>query len=479
MQRGDEFELRIDSLAFGGEGVGRLTEGDKSLVVFVEDTVPGDLIKVRIGTLKKNYAIGYFVDFVEKSPIRIQPRCKHFGKCGGCALQFLAYEEQLGIKSKQVCDAIKRIGGFDESVVLPIIGCKEPWNYRNKMDFSFNEKLDGGIDLGLHEKRRHHDVVELTECFLMNDYIGAMVVKVQKFFRERYAGSGASTGVPVSLIVREGKNSGEILVNLIFENGEPSFLDEFKDLVLTFLEKENFPENLRGGGPAGLKGNFPFPKIASIYFTNVINKKGSPKLIKEKLLWGAPVIHEFLEMENGDKLQFEISPQAFFQPNTKQAELLYGEVIKAAALTGNEIVYDLFCGAGTIGSFCAHAAKKVYGIEINESAVKNANDNANLNGITNIEFFAGDVAKVLPSIKEKPDVVIVDPPRNGMDVRAVELILQINPKRIVYVSCNPTTLARDLKLFAEEGYKLAHVQPVDMFPHTYHIENVAVMNRGD
>ncbi len=425
MKKGDLIDLRIESLAFGGEGVGRHPEDDRSLAVFVEDSVPGDHLRVRIGAIKRSYARGYIEEFLEKAPIRIEPRCRHFGTCGGCVLQYLGYEEQKKIKEQQVRDAIRRIGGLPENAVRPIIGCLQPWYYRNKMEFSFSRSIEGMLSLGLHVRRRHHDVVELTECFLPNDFTGGFVAQMRDFFRKQDAsGRLPPEIIPMALAVREGKNSGEIMVNLIFENGEPEFLDEWKESVLSFFGGQNFPDvsgannspsNQRGPHPQGFQENCPHRKIASIYFTNIINKKGSRKSIQEKLLWGAPVIHEHLRLENGTSLKFEISPQAFFQPNTSQAEVLYGEALKAAALTGNEIVFDLYCGAGTIGSFCAHTAKKVYGIEMNPSAVKNAEANASLNNITNIEFICGDVGKSLSGISEKPDVIILDPPRNGLD----------------------------------------------------------------
>jgi 23S rRNA (uracil1939-C5)-methyltransferase len=502
MKKGDVIDIRIESLAFGGEGIGRFVEDERALAVFVEDTVPGDFVRARIGAVKRNFARGYIVEFIEKAPIRIEPRCKHFGSCGGCVLQYLAYEDQKKIKEQQVRDAIRRIGGFDESVVLPIIGCETPWYYRNKMEFSFSRDLEGKLWLGLHVKRRHHDVIELTECFLQNDYTGRLVVAARDFFRKKDAEGGISAEMqPMALAVREGKNSGEVMVNLIFENGEPEFLGEFVMLIRNFFGEASFtevrceansggvscqansPSTRWGPSPQVFQENLPGRKLASIYFTNIINKKGSRKLIQEKLLWGSPVIHEYLNVAGGVSLKFEISPQAFFQPNTKQAEVLYGEALKAARLTGRdagqageETVFDLYCGAGTIGSFCAHSAKKVYGIEMNESAVKNAEANANLNGIKNIEFMCGDVAKILPDIRDKPDIVIIDPPRNGLDINAVKLIAGQRVQRIVYVSCNPATLARDLKLFAEAGYELEKVQPVDMFPQTYHIECVASLN---
>ena len=482
MKSGDIIELSIDSIAFGGAGVGRYfdpgvdpasgTGPSKGMAVFVEDTVPGDKLRVRIGSKKRNYAIGYAEEFLQKSPGRIEPRCKHFGTCGGCSLQYLPYEQQLRIKEQQVRDAMKRIGGFDEEVVVPIIGCKEPWFYRNKMEFSFSrtpgtEHEQGKLCLGLHVRRRHHDVTELEECFLQGSYIGEFVLRLRDFFRKMDADGRIVAGMkPVSLVVREGKRTGEILVNLIFENGEPDFLDGF----VKEIQVQGFPKKS------------PVQKIAAIYFTNITNVKGSPKSVTEKLLWGENVIREELQMENGVRLKFEISPQAFFQPNTLQAELLYGEVLKAASLSEKEVVYDLYCGAGTIGIFCSHASKKVLGIEMNESAVKNARANADLNGINNIEFVWGDVGNILDGLteqnsSERPDVIIVDPPRNGLDPKALDLTAQFSAGRIVYVSCNPTTLARDLQLFTKTGYKLLRVQPVDMFPHTYHIECVAVLNK--
>jgi 23S rRNA (uracil1939-C5)-methyltransferase len=497
LKKGDIIDLGIDSLAFGGEGIGRYKSGDQALVVFVEDVVPGDVIRARIGTKKKSFARGYVLDFIKKAPNRILPQCKHFGQCGGCALQFLAYEDQLKIKEQHVRDAIKRIGGFDEKIVLPIIGCAEPWYYRNKMEFSFSTNKEGKLGFGLHIKRMHHDLIELEECFLMNSYIGNLVKMLRDFFRENFNNDQLEAGTVLkSLVVREGKHSGEIMINLIVENGEPLFLNKFANILADFFARDNFSRDPSGKGapeksasaerpsdflgergPAGSRGKLSLAKkLTSIYFTNIQNKKGSPKLIEEKLLWGEPVIHEYLELENGNRLKFEISPQAFFQPNTKQAEVLYREALKAAGLTGKEIVFDLYCGAGTIGMFCAHAAKKVYGIELNESAVKNARANSQINSIENIEFICGDVAKTLDELKEKPNVIIIDPPRGGLDPKAVELTAAFKAERIVYVSCNPTTQARDLALLTKTGYKLLSVQPVDMFPQTYHIESIAMLS---
>ena len=460
-------DLKIDSMAFGGMGVGRVLDGDRSFVIFVEDTVPGDLARIRLGGSKRKYAYGYVEEFLNRSELRVKPACPHFGldgdKCGGCTLQFLSYEDQLAIKEQQVKDAIKRIGRIDEAVVLPIMGAPNPWFYRNKMEFSFSRDLEGRLGLGMHVRRRHHDTVEMRECHLFSSWVGDFVVASRDFFRNCTDEAALKL---ISLVVREGKNTGDIMVNLITENAGDNieFLEGFLKLVMDF-----FASGAKGaGGGAGAKG-----APTAVYFTDVTNIKGAPKRRAAHLLWGAPVIRETLRIGNNNELHFEISPQAFFQPNTAQAEKLFGEAISAAELTGNEIVYDLYCGAGTIALACSRGAKRVYGIELNESALENARRNAAFNGIDNVIFQVGDVAKELPSLEEKPDVVMVDPPRNGLHRSVVDHICQMQPRRIVYVSCNPSSLARDLALFTKTGYTLERVQPVDMFPQTYHIENVA------
>lgn len=492
MKSGDILELEVESIAFGGAGVAKFlakgTDGaeDRKFAIFLEGTVPGDLVRARIGGKKKNYAFGYVLEFLKKSPARIEPKCRFFEQCGGCAMQFSTYEDQLKIKEQQVRDAVTRIGGFDGGIVLPIVGCEQAWFYRNKMEFSFSKDKDGTLNFGLHQRRRHHDVIELTECFLMEDFIGELVTKVRDFFRDlqkkgKLKTKGAENGLCglQSMVVRIGKNTGEIMVNLIVENSDAKFSEDFKNLILDFFTK--LPDNKTKGvskNDADLS-----QKLVSIYLTNIINKKGQPKTMEETVLWGSPIFNERLKLENGSNLNFEISPQAFFQPNTWQAQTLYNLALEAAGLSGKEIVFDLFCGTGTIGIFCAQNAKKVYGIELNESAVKNARINAELNHVKNIEFLVGDVMKFLNSdqnkakgiLKDSPDVVIVDPPRNGLEPKVVEQVAKFGAAKIVYVSCNPTTLARDLSLFKKNGYTVLAVQPVDMLPQTYHIECVATL----
>jgi 23S rRNA (uracil1939-C5)-methyltransferase len=502
-------EITIDSLAFGGEGVGRTAE---NMAVFVEGSVPGDRVKIRLGKSKKRFAVGYIEEIITPSPLRIQPRCKHFCRgvnlnCGGCSLQFLSYEDQLKIKEQNVRDAIHRIGGFDESLVKTIIGCAEPWYYRNKMDFSFyacseakcatqqtvcdskhhteaerrcnyDQVIFHPLSLGLHIRRRHYDLAEVTECFLMEPFIGEFVAQTRALFQNFEKENRLPKGMDLkSLIMRTGKNTGEFMINLTADNADtvagpnhpdhpgrillPEFVSVFKTHCLDFF--------------AANKKN-----LVSVYFTDILNKKGQRNKITEHLLHGKSTIFETMQRPDGTELKFEISPQAFFQPNTNQAQILYGEALKAADLKGGENIFDLYCGAGTIGIFCANRAQKIYGIEINKDAVQNAIQNAKDNNIENIEFFCGDMeAEVKKLIDQKisPDVIILDPPRNGIEPKALEHIASFSAPKIVYISCNPTTQARDLLLFRKAGYELKSVQPVDMFPQTYHIESVALLEK--
>ncbi len=517
LKTGNEVEVLIDTLAFGGEGVGRIQIDEKAFTVFVEDVAPGDRVLAQITQRKRNFARGFVKKILEPSALRIEPRCRHFGtsftadgqpdlgkNCGGCTLQFVNYDQQLRFKEQQVRDAILRIGGVKDDLVLPIIGPADPWFYRNKMEFSFqvdsraetyahgHAAMRTKFELGLHLRGRHYDVTRLEECFLMAPYVGELVSSASKFFQKLLIegtlpdmDSQKNSGFKLcSLTIREGKNTGERMLILTAENfamekwpdsaggllGEIScdFLRDFQKWACDFF--------------AGKK-----LALDSLYFINVRNQTGRPKTSTEHLLYGKPTILEELragtdagargqahEHTPTRKLQFQISPTAFFQPNTRQAEILYAKALEAAALTGTEIVYDLFCGTGTIGIFCARNAHRVYGIELNASAIENARVNAALNSISNIEFLVGDVGKHLPKIADKPDVIIVDPPRGGLEPKVVEKTMTLNPRRIVYVSCNPATLARDIKLFGK-NFRLISVQPVDMFPQTYHIENVALL----
>lgn len=461
IRKDDLLELTIESLAFGGEGVARVKSAEKPLVVFVEDVVPGDEVEVKIGTKRRNFARGFLQKISRPSADRIKAQCKHFGPaslqgCGGCVWQFLDLSKQREIKEQQVKDALKRIGGLNEDIVLPIIG-GEPWYYRNKMEFSFGRTVEGKLMLGLHVKRRHYDVIELTECFLLEPFAGELVKFVRGFFQDFDAKPGFDPELVLkSFTVRVGKNTGEVMMMVSAENGEENFMEDFTKAVMDFCTRQKIP-------------------LTSLYFLHFSNIKGQRNSVTEKVFHGSAKIQEQLKLPDGHTLKFEISPQAFFQPNTKMAEILYAKTLEASQLTGRETVFDLYCGTGTIGLFCASKAAKVYGIELNASAVENAKANAERNGIKNAEFIAGDVQEILQTFKSAPDVVLVDPPRNGLAPKVVDGVAAFGPKRIVYVSCNPASLARDAALFKKTGYSLVSVQPVDQFPQTYHIENVAVL----
>jgi len=455
--------MQVESLAFGGEGIARVQREDKSMVVFLENVVPGDLVKARIIKKKRNFARAAVVEILKPSDVRIQPRCPYFSRlgmigCGGCTWQFLDVTHQLKIKEQQVRDALQRTGKIQDDVVLPAIG-GEAWYYRNKMEFSFSHTPAGVLSLGFHLKRRHYDLVELEECFLLEPFAGEMVSAVRSFFQKLTAENALDPEMKLlSFTIRVGKYSGQIMLIISAENGEEHFMEAFKKEMLKFCSDKKL-------------------SLASLFFLHVINRKGRPKRFVENLVYGSPVIEEKLCLPSGHMLRFEISPQAFFQPNTKQAEILYSKAMEAAGLTGHEIVFDLYCGTGTIGLFCAQLSKKVYGIELNASAIANANSNAKLNAITNSEFIVGDVQNVLSDLPKNPDVVMVDPPRNGLAPKVIETLLALVTPRIVYISCNPVALARDASLLSKGNYYLESVQPVDMFPQTYHIENVALFRK--
>lgn len=449
LKKGTEIVLKIDSLVYGGSGIGTW----EGLKVFVEGVVPGDTVRASLSRIKPNYAEAQLVEVIEKSPLRIAPKCKHFGVCGGCKWQFLSYEEQCKVKERQVRDAIVKIGHLDASLVLPIIPNETPWYYRNKMELSF----DTENRLGLYPKGYHFEVFDMEECFLQSELMIEIVAKIRDFQKKNKIpayNSKTHEGLLRNLIIREGKNTNEAMINLVTSTGIFDHKDEFIEL----FNKDK--------------------RITSLYWTTVYNVPGHPTFTEETLLHGKPALTEILHLENGQKLEFDILPRAFFQTNTKQAEVLYSKVIELAELTGKETVLDLYCGTGTIGLFCAHKAKEVIGIEENEHAVESARGNATRNGITNATFYLGRVEHRLSTIESRPDVVIVDPPRAGLGSDVVDAVVKFGAKKIVYVSCNPATLARDLAYFGGLGYKCESVTPVDMFPQTHHVESVAVMVRG-
>jgi 23S rRNA (uracil1939-C5)-methyltransferase len=443
----DELELHVDSLAFGGNGVARLN----GFVVFVRRGLPGDTVRARVTKVKRSHAEALALEVVEPSPHRVDAPCAHYPACGGCRFQDLAYEQQLEAKQTQVEDALRRIAGLAEPPVEPIVPAVERFHYRNKLEYSFTQYEDGPT-LGFHKAGRWDEVLEVERCWLTTDVGNAIRNAVRDWAREeqlRAYDQETGEGYLRHLVVREGRNTGQALVQLVTAPGER-------------FETGYLVEVLRR-----------FPEVRSIHWS-INDTPAEVTNLPTRLLWGEDAIEEEL-----CGLRFRVRPNAFLQTNTAMAERLYELAREAAELRGDETLYDLYCGIGTIGLVLARSALTVWGVEVSEESVACALENADLNGITNAAFFAGNVGQSLDELAERagpPDVAVVDPPRAGLAGKALRRIGRLGPPRLVYVSCNPTTLAGDTKqLAADWGYRLVRATPVDMFPHTPHVEAVALL----
>jgi 23S rRNA (uracil1939-C5)-methyltransferase len=445
IRTGEEVELRIDSLAYGGNGVARLD----GFVVFVRGGLPGDLVQARATKVKRGFAEATRTALVEPGPDRVPAPCRHFGVCGGCRFQDYAYDRQLASKEAQVRDALERLGRFQEPPLDPIVPAVQEYGYRNKLEYSFSSGEDALV-LGFHRAGRWDEVIDVEECLLTTDVGNAIREAVKRWAREEGLepyDQDTGAGYLRHLVVREGRNTGQVLVVLVTAPGE-RFDADFLVETLTAI-----------------------PEVRSIHWA-VNDRPAEVTNLPTRLLWGEESIEEEL-----CGLRFRIRPNAFLQTNTAMAEVLYGLARESAGLTGSETVYDLYCGTGTIGLSLAASATSVWGVEISEESVACAIENAALNGIENARFFAGNVGQSLEELAEKagpPDVVIVDPPRAGLAGKALRRTGALRAPRVVYVSCNPTTLASDLAVLRDDyGYVLERCSPVDMFPHTPHIESVS------
>jgi 23S rRNA (uracil1939-C5)-methyltransferase len=447
VRKGEELELRIDSLAFGGGGVSR----HDGFVVFVRGGVPGDDVRARITKVKRGFAEGVVTELVGRSDARVEAPCRHFGACGGCRFQDLAYDVQVAEKERQVRDALVRIGRFSDPPLDPIVPAASQFHYRNKLEYSFTETEDG-VDLGFHRAGRWDDVIGIEECLLTTDVGNAIRLAVRGWAREEHLepyDRESNKGYLRHLVVREGRNTGQALVVLVTAPGERFEAGYFVDVLRRF------------------------PEVRSIHWA-INDTPAEQTNLPTKLLWGDDAIEEEIL-----GLRFRVRPSAFLQTNTEMAAQLYELAREYARLTGTENVYDLYCGTGTIGLALAARARSVWGLEISEEAVACAIENAELNGIENARFFAGNVGQTIEELREQagsPDVVVVDPPRAGLAGKALRRTGALGAPRIVYVSCNPTTLASDLQVLRDEyGYELARCCPVDMFPHTPHVESVSAL----
>jgi 23S rRNA (uracil1939-C5)-methyltransferase len=439
-ERGTELDLRIDALAFGGNGVARAD----GYVVFVPGAVPGDRVRAVLTKRKKAYGEARTLELLEPSPDRIEPVADH----PGAPWQVLPYERQLAVKAEQVGDALRRIGKLDGFELEPIVPAVEQWRYRNKLEYSFGTGPEGELVCGFHAPGSWETILHLEDCLLAsergNELRRAMLAWCRSQGLEAYD-RRAQTGFLRNLVVREGRRTGQFQVRLVTSEGE--------------LDTD------------ALRAAIQVHSLLWTQVPGVAEVASGPTEIVD----GSPTFDE----ELGD-LSVRISPDAFFQTNTEMAEELYGVAAEYAALQGWERVYDLFCGIGTIGLSLAPRAGELFGVEIVEEAVADAIENARLNNVANAQFFAGDVRTAMRELVERagrPDVLVVDPPRAGLSQKVVRRIIEAAPRRIVYVSCNPTTLAPNAAQLVEAGYALRRVRPVDMFPQTPHIECVALLER--
>ncbi|MGC9974613.1 MAG: 23S rRNA (uracil(1939)-C(5))-methyltransferase RlmD [Gaiellaceae bacterium] len=445
-----ELELRIESLAFGGNGVARL----EGFVLFVRRGLPGDLVRARVTKVKRSHAEAETVEVLEPGLSRVEAPCPYFGACGGCRFQDLAYEVQCESKAAQVRDALVRIAGIAEPPLEPIVPAEEIYGYRNKLEYSFAATPDGPA-LGFHVAGRWDELLPIERCLLTTELGNGIRLAVTEWAREEVLEAydqKQHRGYLRHLVVREGRNTGQALVLLVTATDKPFDAD----FLVRSLAK--------------------FPEVRSIYWA-VNDGSGETTDVPSELIWGEEAIEEEL-----CGLRFRIRPNAFLQTNTGMAERLYEIVGDFAGLSGDETVWDLYCGTGTIGLSLARQARSIWGIEISEESVACALENAERNGIGNEAFFAGNVGQVVRDLLERsgpPDVVVVDPPRAGLAGKALRRLAEIGAGRIVYVSCNPTTLAGDFKLLHEQaGYELIRARPLDMFPHTPHVETVALLERN-
>ena len=442
-------EVVVTGLGSTGEGVGKIN----GFTVFAHGGLPGETVKVKLESVKKTYAMGRVVDILKTSADRCEPVCPIYEECGGCQLQHLRYDAQLKIKTQQVKDALTRIGHLKHVEVLPTLRATEPTFYRNKMQFPV-ATAEGQLEIGCFAAATHR-VVNVDNCFIQkeknNKIIGVVREWMQKYHIPAY-NEDKGTGIVRHVMGRVGVHTGDVMVVLVTATYDIPHVKE-----LTKMLRENIP---------GLKS-----------FIQNINKRHTNVImgLKDRVIYGKSTIRDTL-----GTLKFNISAQSFFQVNSEQAEKLYNKAVEFAGLTGKEIVFDVYCGTGTISLFLAKHAKAVYGIEIVPPAITDARRNAEDNHCDNATFLLGDAAQKLPELLEqgiKPDVVLLDPPRAGCEERVLSSIVHVKPKRIVYVSCNPSTLARDLAYLSSHGYNVPIVQPVDMFPQTAHVECVALIER--
>jgi len=499
-KKNDTVIVTIEDIGSDGEGIGKVD----GFTLFVKDAVIGDTVEAKIMKAKKNYAYARLEKVITPSPFRVEPKCAYHRQCGGCQIQALSYEKQLEFKANKVRNHLLRIGGFEEElldrVMEPIVGMEEPYRYRNKAQYPVGTDKNGEIITGFYAGRTH-SIIANTECYLGvpgNKKILECILDYMKQNQVIAYNEETGEGCVRHVLIRTGFTSGEIMVCLVI-NGR----DKKRCKVGEYLPvQEDLLERLT-----------QIPGMTSVSVS--INTEKTNVIMGKEIhtLWGEETISDVIHVRDmsrggypltGQELCFKISPLSFYQVNPVQTEKLYSLALEYAGLTGEETVWDLYCGIGTISLFLAAKAKQVYGVEIVPQAIEDAKENAKRNHITNAEFFVGKAEEVLPEFYEKmskempsagvaaepgkevyasdmlhPDVIVVDPPRKGCDEACLDTMLKMQPKRIVYVSCDSATMARDMKILCDGGYELKKVRPVDQFGHTVHVESCVLLCRAD
>lgn len=448
--KNEYYDVVFEDLTHDGAGVAKID----GFPIFVPNGLPGEKAKVKVVKVKKGYGFGRLIELYEKSEDRIDAACPIYKQCGGCQLQHIRYEGQLKAKYKHVKEVLARIGKIEHATVHPVLGMNDPWRYRNKAQVPVGER-EGGLVAGFY-KERSHDIIDMDACLIqqeMNDIVVQTVKQICEQYNIPAYNEQTHKGVLRHIMARYGATTKEVMVVLITRTEE---LPHKKKIVEAIVQR--------------------VPNVKSI--VQNINPKRTNVIMGEhtRVLWGSEYMYDYI----GD-IRFAISARSFYQVNPEQTKVLYEKALEYAELTGKETVIDAYCGIGTISLFLAKNARKVYGVEIVPEAIADAKRNAELNGMTNVEFAVGEAEVIIPKWYEqgvRADCIVVDPPRKGCDESLLQTMITMKPERIVYVSCNPATLARDLRILEDGGYKTIEVQPVDMFPHTMHVECVAKLERG-
>lgn len=452
MKKNDEFVIEIEDITSNGEGIGR-AEG---FALFVKDTIMGDVARVKVMKLKKSYGYARLLEIITPSQYRIEPRCSVAKQCGGCQLQHCAYEKQLAYKENKIRSCLTRIGGLKTVPMEPIIGMDDPYHYRNKAQFPVGKDKDGRIVMGFYAGRTHN-IIDTTHCFIQTEVNETLLLTIKEFMETYHIepyDEQTRKGLVRHILTRSGFATGEIMVCLILNGRSLPMADELVERLCQVEGMTSISINVNTEN------------------TNVILGK---EIIS---LWGQNYITDFI----GD-VKYHISPLSFYQVNPVQTKKLYETALSYAGLHGDEVVWDLYCGIGTISLFLAKQAKQVYGVEIVPEAIADARVNAEINGITNAEFFVGAAEEVLPAKytesggSMKADVIVVDPPRKGCDEALLDTVVKMQPKRVVYISCDPATLARDIKYLGERGYQVESVRGCDMFAQGVHVETAVLLVR--